>query len=407
MSFIGAQINKLDGGLTSGETVDRVAVLVIGAAAIPDKLELNRAYELLQIEDAELRGITEDSDADNKELSYYHLSEIFRLSPETRVHLIAVPKATKVSELKNLNDFITALRSIDGINTIAVAGLTNDTGMDVAVQGMQLLVDELAKDYIYIDAVLIEGKGTYLAENITDYPDLRVFDSENVSVVIAQDPAVASIDAAYASHAAIGSALGMLLVRAIHENLGSVDIEVKPRSRKAEQDYTLTDVKTARWLSASLSNGKTFESLSVPDQKKLDELGYIYAGGFSGYGGYFFSDSHTCTESDSDYCYIERNAIWNKGARIIRETLIPRIRSKVQADPSTGYIKNTTITDWDGRVRKNLEPMVAAGNIADFDIYINPNQAAVSTKPFNIKVQFVADGVVHEFDVDLGFTKSI
>ncbi len=143
------------------------------------------------------------------------------------------------------------------------------------------------------------------------------------------------------------------------------------------------------------------------DQKKLDTLGYIYVGKFEGYGGYYFSNSHTCTEEDNDYCFIERNAIWNKGARIIRSTLIPRIRSKVQADPSTGYIKNTTITDWDGRVRKNLLAMKNAGNVADFDIYIDPKQAAVSSKPFKIKVHFVADGIAHDFEIDLGFTKSI
>ncbi|MDU1892753.1 MAG: DUF2586 family protein [Dysgonomonas sp.] len=407
MSFIGAQINKLNGGLGGGETSDRVAVLVVGGAAIPDKLELYKPYELLQIEDAEVRGISAESDTANKELLYYHLSEVFRLSPETRVHLLVVPKATKVSELKNLTDFIAALRSIQGVNTIGIAGLTDDATIDVAAQGVQLLVDSLAKDYIYIDAVLIEGKGAYLAEDIVDFTDLRTFESENVSVVIGQDPAVAVLDPAYTHYAAVGSALGMLLVRAIHENLGSTDIEVKPRSRKAEQDYTLSDTKQGRWLSAALSNGKEFKYISVPDQKKLDELGYIYVGDFSGYGGYFFSDSHTCTEAKSDYCYIERNAIWNKAARIIRETLIPRIRSKVQADPTTGYIKNTTITDWDGRVRRALEPMVNDGNMADFDIYINPKQAAVSTKPFNIKVELVADGIAHEFEVDLGYTKSI
>lgn len=408
MSFQGAVINKLDGGLGGGETADRVAVLVVGGAAIADKLELFKAYELLQIEDAEVRGITEETDTANKELSYYHLSEIFRLSPETRVHLIVVPKATKVSELKTLNEFIAALRTIEGVNTIGIAGLTDDENIGVAVMGIQLLVDELRKDFIYIDSVLPEGKGNYITgDTIADYQTMREFDSAIISPIWAQDPAIASRDAAYKNHAAVGSALGMLLVRAIHENMGSVDIEVKPRTRKAEQDYTLTDVKLGRWLSASLSNGKKFETLSGADQKKLDELGYNYVGAFAGYGGYYFSNSHTCTESGSDYCFIERNAIWNKGARIIRATLIPRIRSKVQADPETGYIKDTTITDWDGRVRKALEAMTKAGNIADFDIYINPKQAAVSTKPFNIKVQFVADGVVHEFEVDLGFTKSI
>lgn len=407
MAFKGVQINKLDGGLGDNETADRVGVLVVG---IPDKSDLAvlyKAYDLLQIEDAESIGISEESDSQNKSLTYYHLSEIFRLSPQTRIHLIAVPETTKVSELKNLTDFISALRSIESVNTIGIVGLTNDTDINTSVTGIQLLVDSLAQDFIYIDAILIEGKGEYLKEKTNDFIDLRVLDCENISPIWGQDPIIAAKDPAYKNHAAVGSALGMLMVRSIHENLGSVDIEVKPRSRKSEQDYTLSEVKLSRWLSAALSNGQSFESLSGADQKRLDELGYIYVGGFSGYGGYFFSNSYTCTDSNSDYSFIERNAIWNKAARIIRQTLIPRIRSKVETDPSTGFIKNTTITDWDGRVRKALEAMVVAGNIQDFDIYINPSQSAVSTNPFTIKVQLLVNGIVHEFEVDLGFTKTI
>ena len=51
--------------------------------------------------------------------------------------------------------------------------------------------------------------------------------------------------------------------------------------------------------------------------------------------------------------------------------------------------------------------MVNSEDIADFDIYINPKQMAVSDKPFNIKVKLVADGIVHEFEIDLGFTNKI
>jgi len=408
MSFIGPEINKLNGGLGGGETSDRVAVFVAGADAIAGTLEQYKPYELLQIEDLEARGVTEETDATKKELTHYHLSEVFRLSPETSVNIITVPKATKVSELKNDADFISALRSINGLNTISVAGLTNDETIQIAVQGVQLLVDKLAEDFIYIDTVQIEGKGTHItAALVADFVNLREFDSEIITPIWSHDPAIAAKDEAYANHAAVGSALGMLMVRAIHENLGSVDIEIKPNKRKAEENYTLTDTKTGRWLSAALSNGRLFETLSGADQKKLDSLGYVYVGKFEGYGGYYFSNSHTCTEEDNDYCFIERNAIWNKGARIIRTTLIPRIRGKVQAEPSTGFIKNTTITDWDGRVRKNLLAMKNAGNIADFDIYIDPKQAAVSTKPFKIKVHFVADGIAHDFEIDLGFTRSI
>ena len=406
MSFLGVNINKIDGGLGGGESVDRVAVLVVGCGAAGGTPEVNRAYELSQAGDADALGLTESHDASAGRFDRYHLSEIFRLSPATRVYLIAVPQTVKASDLKNLPAFVSALRSIKGVNTVGIAGVAAETDMKDGIIGCQLLVDDLAKDHVYIDAVLLEGIGKYLpaaTAAVSGYADLRGLECPNVSVVIGQDPAVAKT----ANMAAVGSALGMLMVRSVHENLGSVDIEVKPGSRKGEQDYSLSDVKSARWLSAALSNGRDFDSLSLADQKKLDELGYIYVGAFSGYAGYYFSNSHTCDTQDSDYSFIERNAVWNKAARIVRSTLIPRIRSKAEADPSTGYIKETTITDWDGRIRKALEPMAADGNIADFDIYINPKQAAVSSSPFQIRVKLVADGVVHEFDVDLGFTNKI
>lgn len=407
MSFAGVNINKMNGGLGGGQTSDRVAVLVLGGEA-SDKLSLNKAYELLQLSDAEALGITAASDDANAELCHYHLSEVFRLSPETVINLIVVPKVTKASELKALPEFVTALRSIKGVNAIATANLANDASIGVAVQGLQLLGDHLAADFIYIDTIIPEGKGSYLGEGaLATYPDLRALDSEIVTPFWGQDPAIAALKPEYADHAAVGTALGSLMVRSIHENLGSVDIEVKPRSRKAEQDYTLTDTKQGRWLSAALSNGMSFNALSVADQKKLDTLGIVYVGAFAEYGGYFISNSHTCTTADNDYCYIERNAIWNKAARLTRATLIPRIRGKVEADPATGFIKSTTISYWDGLVRKALDGMVAAGDIASYDIYIDPNQAAVSDKPFRIKERVVADGIVHEFDVDLGYTKSI
>jgi hypothetical protein len=409
MSFSGVQINKAQGGLVKGEGTDRTAAFVMGCNEIAGKLAHFTKYELLQIEDAEALGIDRAYDTAGGSLAHYHLSEVFRLSPETRVFLIAVPTATKVSDLKNLPELAAALRSIDGINTVAAAGLTADTDITIAIGGAQILADNFAGEHIYIDSVLIEGLGGYFTASggVTAMPDLRTADSPNVSVIIAHDPAKAAELPAYASHAAVGSALGMLMVRAVHENLGSVDIESKPRSRIIEDNYPLTDARLAAWTDAALSSGKPFSELSFADQRKLDELGYIYAGKFNGYGGFYFSNSHTCVNTGSDYAFIERNAVWNKAARIVRNTLIPRVRSKVEADPTTGYIKSTTITGWDGLVRKALNAMTVAKNVADFDIYIDPGQLAVSNAPFRIRVRLVADGVVHEFEIDLGFTNKI
>ena len=243
--------------------------------------------------------------------------------------------------------------------------------------------------------------------SVASAEDLRGFDCENVSVVIAQDKNVADRDAAYAAHAAVGTALGMLSVRFVHENMGSVDIESHPRTAKGTPDYSMMDLTLGRWLNVAISNGTLLSAVSRSDQKTLNEKGYIFAGSFEGYTGVFFSNSHTCVKKDSDYAYIEYNAVWNKAAKLVRTTLIPRVRSQVKADPSTGYIATETISYWDSLVRKALETMVNADDIAAFDIYINPKQAAVSDKPFNVQVKMVAHGVVHEFEVDLGFTNKI
>ena len=393
-NFTGVIINKANGGLVRDtDTSDRVILLVVGGSEI-GKLEYYKPEALNDITDLEALGWDDTIDLENKELVHYHTSEVFRLSPERSLYLMLVPKSEKVSSLLTKENFVNAVRTINGVNTIGICSLTADETITVAVQEAQKMVNKFREDHLYIDAVILEGVGKYI-NAVADAVDLRTLDAENVSVVIAQDPAWAAKDEAYRTHAAVGSALGMLSVRYVHENMGSVDIENHPRTAKGTKDYPLTDKLNGLWLDAALSNGKPFSQLSVSDQKKLTDKGF------------FFSNSCTCTEAESDYAYIEYNAVWNKAARIIRNTLLPRVRSKVKADPSTGYISNTTISSWDALVKSALESMVNSEDIADFDIYINPKQMAVSDKPFNIKVKLVADGIVHEFEIDLGFTNKI
>lgn len=406
-TFTGVGINKMHGGLVrETDTGDRVTLLVCGGTALSGKLVNYRPLRLDAVGDLEALEWDEAADLKNKELVHYHVSEVFRLSPERPVYLMIVPKADKVSTLTANKDFIAGVRSVNGVNTVGICSLAADTTVDIAVKAAQTLVNSLREEHIYLDAVLLEGPGGYLTA-LEDATDLRTLDSENVSVVIAQDPAQAAKDEAYKNHAAVGSALGMLSVRYVHENMGSVDIENHPRTAKGTADYPLTSVLLGKWTNAALSNGTAMANVSVPEQNRLTEKGYIFVGGFQGYAGYFFNNSCTCTDAKSDYAYIEYNAVWNKAARLVRGTLLPRVRSKVKSDPATGYISSVTVSDWDARVKSALETMVAAEDISDFDIYINPKQSAVSDKPFNIQVKLVADGIVHEFEIDLGFTNKI
>lgn len=405
-AFNGVIINKVNGGLVrESDTGDRALLLICGATAT-DNLPNYKPTKLNSIEALEQLGVSEETDNTNKELLYYHCSETFRLSPERELWLMTVPKAIKATELTVAADFLSAIRSVGGVNTIGVAGITADETVKEATDAFQLMVDALRADHLYIDAVILEGLGSYLS-SISTAADLRSFDCENVSVIIAQDKDVADKDSAYAAHAAVGTALGMLSVRYVHENMGSVDIENHPRSAKGTPDYSMVDSKLGRWLNVAISNGTLLSAVSRSDQKTLNEKGYIFAGSFEGYTGVFFSNSHTCIPKTSDYAYIEYNAVWNKAAKLVRNTLIPRVRSQVKSDPSTGYIATETVSYWDSLVRKALDEMVKADNIAGYDIYINPKQAAVSDKPFNVQVKMVAHGVVHEFEVDLGFTNKI
>lgn len=407
MSFNGANINKLNGGLGRTADSDRVVCVVVGMT-LPGGMAYNTAYELLDIETAEDLGITATTDDTNSELIYYHLSEMFRLSPGTKYWLIPVNKATALSGILADAALKAAIRGISGVNVLAFAGLATPVSSAlVDAVAVQAFVTAFADEHLLIDGVFVEGVGAAVPLAVAAYPDLRTITAPNVSYVIAQDPAVASLKAGYALRAAIGTVLGMVAVRRIHEDLGSVDIEEKPSSRRGEENYSLTSEALGRWLSAALSDGTTFKSLSLAEQKSLTAKGWMYVGKFADYGGYYLNGCPTAVSKNSDYAYFNLNCIWNKAARIIRRTLIPKVRSKVPTDPTTGYMKSTWVSGCEADALRSLDVMVNAGNIDGKDVYINPAQAPSETTPMSVKAQVVVGKIVHEFDVDLGLTDKL
>lgn len=407
MSFSGANINKLSGGLGRSTASDRVICIVCGMTLVGD-LAYNTAYELLDISTAEAMGITESTDDTNNELVHYHLSEMFRLSPGTTYRLIPVDKATTIANLVASDPIKTAIRSIKNVNVLGLAGLTTPVAnalVDaVALQG---LVGAFAAEYLLLDGIFVEGVGAAAPIAVVAYPDLRTITAPNISYVIAQDPAIAALKVGYAQRAALGTVLGSVAVRKVHEDLGSVDIEEKPRARKGEENYSLSNELLGRWLSARLSDGKTFESLTAAEQKSLTAKGWIYAGSFADYGGFYLNGCPTAVSLLSDYAYFNLNCIWNKAARLIRRTLIPKVRAKVPTDATSGYLKSTWVAGCESDVLRALDGMVAAGNIEDKDVYINPAQAPSESTPLSVKGQLVVGKIVHEFDVDLGLTDKL
>jgi hypothetical protein len=407
MSFVGVNVNKLNTGTAVvGSGVREMAVLLaIAAADLPAGLAHYEPHLVLQSSDAAALGLTASFDA-NKLLTHtQQLGMFFKYAPEARINIIAVPSTLTVSQAVVQAEVLAALRLVPAVTGLAIAIPADVTTTFGHVEAVQAMVNVFAAERRLFDFVLLPAKGNAVDNTIANYPDMRTKVAPNVSVSIAQDPAVAKLDAAYAKYADWGSVLGMLAIRKISESLGSVDIINKPDGKKGNENYPLTDGTV--WADANLSDGKKVNALSAVDKKALTDKGYIYAGSYDGYDGVYFNSSPTCIIKGSDYAYIERNCVWNETARIIRNTLLPKVKGKVKKDPTTGFIASTTIATWYSLINKNLETLQAADEISGFSFYINPKQIISESSPVKVKATVVHDDIAYSFDVDLGYSNSI
>ena len=360
----------------------------------------------IQLKDAEAVGITESLDANQKALTHYHLSEVFRLAPES--HIIFLPVA--VGKMQDSTaQIVKAIRANKQVKGVGLFGFTNDLSTIASdVEELQTQIVEAVKpDGILIDFVLIEGKGKEGLE-VNNFADLKEKNAPQVSVIIAQDKGIATIDEAYKYHASVGSALGMLSVRNVSENLGSVDIENKPENAKGGNTYPLTDEGKKRYISGGISTGQSAEELSNEQLKLLNDKGYILAGQYADMAGFFLSNSPTCVSKSSDYTYIENNRVWNKAARLVRQALSPRIKSKLPKNPQTGYLKDSIVTSLQELAGKAIErQMVVTGEISGYAVSIDAKQTVTEQTPLKVKIRLVPDDILHAIEGEIGLTSNL
>lgn len=419
-AFEGPKIQKINGGLgRRNASTDAVMGLVLGGVATSG-IPLSTVKKLIQVSDAEDLGLNAAYDANNSILVFHHIKEFFRLSPDGTLYIMLVAQGTSLTNIcdvanlhlkKLILDMELVKREAKSFGVVLnpdtstyTATVTNGIDADVtaAVIKAQALVDSLRGDAVYVDSILLEGRSA--GGTISTMEDMRTKECENISVVIASDPTVVALDVAYTNYAAIGSALGMLSVRKVHENLGSVNIIEKPDTKKGDESYPLTDDTSGVWLTSTLSNGTQVATLSKADQKALEDKGYIFAGFYEGYAGIYFNDSPTAIELADDYAYIEMNRVWNKTARYIRRALTPKMKSTINVDKDSGFIAPSTIADWENAALKQAGKMLKDDEISDLSIFIDPKQNVLSGNPIIIKISITPKGIAREIVNELGFT---
>lgn len=402
------KFKKVNGGLgrTTAAT-DSVSMLVVAMSIAGSSLVYGEAKELLETKDAEVFGITEATDANNKTLAYHHISENFRLAPESTLFILPVEANSTIQS--KIAVTLNALKKNRSIKGVGFAGFTNDLStLPDELDTIQVdLVSEASKEGIDLDYVIIEGRGPASALLVSAFEDLSTNQAPNISVVIAQDRDIAALDAAYSKYAAVGAYLGMINVRNVAENIGSVNIEKKPLDSLTFDTYPLTSSGAGRFINVGISTGVDIQELTNVQVKALNDKKYIFAGQYEAEADFYFSNSPTCVTEASDYCYIERNRTWNKAKRLISRTLLPKVKSKVPKDPATGYVRTTTISNWETLLERALDQMVNADEISGYSLNLDPQQYPDESTPFKIQCSLVAHGIVHEFEIELGLTNKI
>jgi hypothetical protein len=388
----GVNIEKLQGGMNRLATgTDNHFALIcdtipIGAIATA-VANAGKGVVITAVYDAEELGINESFDANNGCLLYADIVDFFEFAPTATLYLF---NSTAEADLKA---FINQRKEIKGYG-FAIDYDTEESNVIATINAQQLIIDAFASENRLLDCAIIGFNG------LDDYSeDLFELEAPNVSVCVACSDLSGIVR--------VGTALGMLAARKINENLGSVNIENKPLAKRGTLDYPLTDAKKNRWLESYLSNGQTVDSQDKAVLNALITKGYIAVVAYEGYSGFFFVDSFTCVDRDSDFAFIENNRTWNKAARIIRTTLLPEVKGRVKKDPETGFIASTTVGRWTALVNKSLEKMVADDEISGFDVFIDNKQIVNDSSPAKVKASIIADGIVHEFEVAVGLTNSI
>lgn len=399
MALPDVRIVKGRGGLgRQRPTEDGISGLITQGVAVVDGLQLGTVYELRSLRQLEALGVDAEYDTTNSADLHYHVSEFFRLSQGGVLWLLVVARTVTMAQMadKSATYAKTLLATAAGkVKQLAICldsapdyEATLVDGLDGDVVATLPLAQALAaEEFAQHRPVLILVAGHSLAASIAGLLDLRAQNAESVAVVIGTDhltrPGVP----------AIGTALGTVSFAQVHENIGWLD------------KFNLAG--NGRFLSAGLSNGKALGQLLPGDLEGLHAKGYLFGMTHVGFDGFYWNDSHTCTDLASDYAYIENVRTVNKAARIVRQSLLPNLKGPLPLNED-GTLRAQTVGELEAKGKSTLDAnMGRADEISASDVYVAPDQDVLATSVVQVQFTIVPIGTAREIVATIGFAKSI
>lgn len=319
---------------------------------------------------------------------HYHIAEYFRIQPKGSLYLgfFEVPASYTFEELQTMQIYATG--------KIRQVGIFKDAAFDSGdLLAIQAVLNVLDTDHMPISSVLYAGDIT--GEDLTDLPDLNVYNAPKVSAVIAQDGAGQGAFlwlTCQKSITTVGATLGAVSLASVSEDIGwPVKFNI---SNGTECD------------TVAFANGQLASSVSKSNQETLDNRRYIFLVKYVGLAGSFFNDSHTAVAVNSDYAYIENNRTIDKAIRNIYAAMIAYINSPLVLN-TDGTLKDTTVAFFESLADSSMDEMVRASELSGKSVVIDPTQNVLATSNITLTVKLLPVGVARQITVNIGFTTTL
>lgn len=395
ISFI---INRSGLGLVSISN-DGVMGIVLSGEAVTGGLELNKAYALYKLSDAEVLGIVPTvADVDENDLPITVASPNARAYRQVKMFYDEIGEGAKlwiiVAPMESEDSIPVPLTLVDTIPFITK--LIESASGEIRHVGVCRLVDAPA-------GALVDGLHEEVmpfivaAQTICDTYQSKVmpfsvtvdgidFDDEN-AVLDLKTMTKHRVSVLLAANSQKEAAIGQFLAR-----LAFSSVQQKASRVKSGALSNLT----AFLVGSSIDIKTDSEKLGV-----LHEKGYIVYRVFPGKSGFYYSGDPTATSATDDLNIIPRNRIIDKVLIIAYNTYIEELDDDVEVDDS-GKIPAAICADLKQKIEKQVNANTV-GQISNFNAYIDPNQDILSGLPFDITLDITPKGYLNPIRITIGF----
>jgi len=399
---MGLTINIQTGGLgkQSADT-DGWGGLYVGVVALPAGWAENEVVKIFKPEDLLSYGIKADAATPSLQLVYWHVSEVFRLAPNSTLYV----QLGTIAALHTYTEILTAFKNASNVLRLFSVVMPTTELVASEANGLHDALESLFDDSVQPARAIL----TCLAENTNAIPDFAALDYYRVQVDIANDITVGGLaktifDSALGMCGAGGTFLGMLLNISVH----------------VQQSWNSLPVNgDGRWSLLGDINGDSVETKTESEKAAYSTAGVVLITRTLRAVDAYFLSARTAGAVGDDYDVLNNGRVIDKAITLTYDALQPFLNGPVYTDPTTGKLSAETITLFQnaaysaintnmvlGRVGDKVELVTDqnTGSLSTDSVYINPNVNVSATGTIIIQLRLRPVGAANDIIINIGLT---